>query len=57
MKLGGNIIAFEVKGGLEKGRAFMDNIKLCSLSPNLGDTRTIIVHRHLASLQKKNDWK
>ena len=44
MKLGGNIIAFEVKGGLEKGRAFMDNIKLCSLSPNLGDTRTIIVH-------------
>ena len=22
----------------------MDNIKLCSLSPNLGDTRTIIVH-------------
>jgi len=44
MKLGGNIIAFEVKGGIESGRKFMDNIKLCSLSPNLGDTRTIIVH-------------
>ncbi|NAW50068.1 aminotransferase class I/II-fold pyridoxal phosphate-dependent enzyme [Elizabethkingia argentiflava] len=44
MKLGGNIIAFEVKGGLEKGRHFMDHIQLCSLSPNLGDTRTIIVH-------------
>jgi len=44
MKLGGNIIAFEVKGGIESGRKFMDNIRLCSLSPNLGDTRTIIVH-------------
>jgi len=44
MKLGGNIVAFEVKGGIEAGRAFLDKIKLCSLSPNLGDTRTIVTH-------------
>jgi O-succinylhomoserine sulfhydrylase len=44
MKLGGNIVAFEIKGGLEAGRAFLDTIKLCSLSPNLGDTRTIVTH-------------
>jgi len=44
MRLGGNIIAFEVKGGLEGGRAFFDNIKMCSLSANLGDTRTIVTH-------------
>ncbi len=44
MKLGGNIVAFEIKGGLEAGRAFLDKIKLCSLSPNLGDTRTIVTH-------------
>lgn len=44
MILGGNIVAFEIKGGLEVGRAFIDKIRLCSLSPNLGDTRTIVTH-------------
>ncbi|OOG71849.1 PLP-dependent aspartate aminotransferase family protein [Flavobacterium sp. A45] len=44
MKLGGNIVAFEIKGGIEAGRAFLNKIKLCSLSPNLGDTRTIVTH-------------
>jgi O-succinylhomoserine sulfhydrylase len=44
MKAGGNVVAFEIKGGLEAGRNFLDKIKLCSLSPNLGDTRTIVTH-------------
>ena len=44
MKLGGNIVAFEVKGGIEAGRRFLNNIKMCSLSANLGDTRTIVTH-------------
>ncbi|UFH46840.1 aminotransferase class I/II-fold pyridoxal phosphate-dependent enzyme [Flavobacterium galactosidilyticum] len=44
MILGGNIVAFEIKGGLEAGRIFIDKIRLCSLSPNLGDTRTIVTH-------------
>jgi O-succinylhomoserine sulfhydrylase len=44
MKLGGNIVAFEIKGGVEAGRIFLDAIKLCSLSANLGDTRTIVTH-------------
>lgn len=44
MKLGGNIIAFEVKGGVVGGRSFLNKIKMCSLSANLGDTRTIITH-------------
>ena len=44
MLLGGNIIAFEVEGGLEGGRTFLDAIKMCSLSANLGDTRTIVTH-------------
>ncbi len=44
MKQGGNIVAFEVKGGIEAGRKFIDAIKLCSLSANLGDTRSIITH-------------
>ena len=44
MKLGGNIVAFELKGGLEKGRYFLDSLKMLSLSANLGDTRTIATH-------------
>lgn len=44
MRLGGNIVAFEVKGGIEAGRSFLNKIKLCSLSANLGDTRTIVTH-------------
>lgn len=44
MKLGGNIVAFEVKGGIEAGRNFLNKIKMCSLSANLGDTRTIVTH-------------
>ena len=44
MKKGGNIISFEVKGGLEAGRKFIDATQLCSLSANLGDSRSIITH-------------
>jgi len=44
MALGGNIIAFEIKGGVDGGRQFLDALQLCSLSANLGDTRTIITH-------------
>ncbi len=44
MKLGGNILAIELKGGLEAGKNFLNAIKMCSLSANLGDTRTIVTH-------------
>lgn len=44
MSLGGNIIAFEIKGGIEAGKVFLNKIKLCSLSANIGDTRTIVTH-------------
>ncbi|SHI79233.1 trans-sulfuration enzyme family protein [Aquimarina spongiae] len=44
MKLGGNIVAFEVKGGVQGGKTFFDSIQMCSLSANLGDTRTIVTH-------------
>jgi O-succinylhomoserine sulfhydrylase len=44
MKLGGNVIAFEINGGLEAGRKFLNQIKMCSLSANLGDSRTIVTH-------------
>ena len=44
MLKGGNIIAFDLIGGLEAGQNFINAIELCSLSSNLGDSRTIITH-------------
>ena len=44
MKLGGNIVYFELKGGLEAGHEFIDKIQMCSRSANLGDSRTIVTH-------------
>ncbi len=44
MRAGGGIVAFEVEGGLEKGRNLLDNLKMASLTANLGDTRTIVSH-------------
>ena len=44
MKLGGGIVTFELKGGLEQGRRFLDSLKMISHTPNLGDSRTIAVH-------------
>jgi O-succinylhomoserine sulfhydrylase len=44
MKAGGGIVAFSIRGGLENGRKFLNALKLCSLTANLGDTRTIATH-------------
>ena len=44
MKYGGGIITFVVKGGIERGSQFLDNLKMLSLSANLGDSRTIATH-------------
>jgi len=44
MKNGGGIVCFELKGGIESGRTFLNNIKMLSLTANLGDTRSIASH-------------
>lgn len=44
MKLGGNIVTIEIEGGLASGRTFLNAIEMCSLTANLGDTRTIVSH-------------
>jgi O-succinylhomoserine sulfhydrylase len=44
MKQGGGIVTFEVKGGLDQGRNFLNSLKMISHTPNLGDTRTIAIH-------------
>jgi O-succinylhomoserine sulfhydrylase len=44
MKHGGGIVTFEIKGGLDQGRRFLNALKMISHTPNLGDTRTIAIH-------------
>lgn len=44
MKNGGGIFCFELSGGLEAGRRFLDKLKMLSLTANLGDTRSIASH-------------
>jgi len=44
MTNGGGIVCFEIKGGLEAGRKFLNSLKMLSLTANLGDTRSIASH-------------
>lgn len=44
MKNGGGVVCFELKGGLESGRRFLDSLQMLSLTANLGDTRSIASH-------------
>lgn len=44
MSGGGAVVAFTLDGGLEQGKRFLDAIEMCSLTANLGDTRTIVSH-------------
>jgi O-succinylhomoserine sulfhydrylase len=41
---GGAIVSFVVKGGRENAWKVIDATKLCSITANLGDTRTTITH-------------
>lgn len=44
MSNGGGILTFELKGGLDSGRRFLNALQLCSMTNNLGDSRTIASH-------------
>jgi O-succinylhomoserine sulfhydrylase len=44
MRLGGGLVTFEVKGGIDRGRKFLNALEMISHSANLGDTRSIATH-------------
>ncbi len=44
MQNGGGILCFDLKGGLDSGRKFLDNLQMLSKTANLGDTRSIASH-------------
>jgi O-succinylhomoserine sulfhydrylase len=55
MKAGGGIVTFLVKGGLERGRKFLDVTEMASHSANLGDSRTIVTHPASTTHSKLTD--
>ena len=44
MKLGGGMLSFELKGGIESGRIFLNSLSMMSVTANLGDSRSIATH-------------
>ncbi len=44
MSNGGGIITFELKGGIESGRHFLNALQMLSMTNNLGDSRSIASH-------------
>lgn len=44
MTRGGGMVSFIARGGVDRGRQFLDAIQMSSLTANLGDTRTIVTH-------------
>ncbi|MCO6501164.1 MAG: aminotransferase class I/II-fold pyridoxal phosphate-dependent enzyme [Vicingus serpentipes] len=55
MYAGGGIVTFIVKGGLEKGKRFLDKLKMISMTANLGDSRTIATHPASTTHSKLTD--
>ena len=41
---GGSIFTFEIKGGAEKARTFIDNLELFSLLANVADVKSLVIH-------------
>ncbi len=40
----GGIVGFGIKGGLEAGKKFIDNVKLLSHLANIGDAKSLVIH-------------
>jgi O-acetylhomoserine (thiol)-lyase len=51
----GSIVVFGVKGGLEAGRALIDNVVLSSHVANVGDARTLVIHPASTTHEQLNE--
>lgn len=43
-ELFGSMIAFGIKGGVQAGKSFVNNVELASLVANVGDAKTLVIH-------------
>ncbi|HEY2814200.1 MAG TPA: aminotransferase class I/II-fold pyridoxal phosphate-dependent enzyme [Acidimicrobiales bacterium] len=44
MTTGGTVLTFELAGGLEAGRTFVESVELAQVAPSLGGPETLVVH-------------
>ncbi len=51
----GSMLSFGIKGGIEAGKAFVDNVKLSSLLANVGDAKTLVIHPASTTHQQLSD--
>ncbi len=40
----GALVTFEIRGGLEAGKKFINSVKLLSLLANIGDAKSLVIH-------------
>ncbi len=43
-RLGGGMLAFELRGGVDAGVRFLESVRLCTLAENLGAVETLVTH-------------
>ncbi|HVN11243.1 MAG TPA: O-acetylhomoserine aminocarboxypropyltransferase/cysteine synthase family protein [Kineosporiaceae bacterium] len=51
----GAVFSFGVHGGRRAGRAFIENLELCSHLANIGDVRTLVIHPASTTHQQLSD--
>ncbi len=51
----GSMVVFGIKGGLEAGKKFINNLKLTSLLANVGDAKTLVIHPASTTHQQLSD--
>jgi O-acetylhomoserine (thiol)-lyase len=52
---GGSLVVFEIKGGAEKGKAFIDNLKLFSHVANVGDCKSLAINPATTTHSQMNE--
>lgn len=51
----GSMLSFGIKGGIDAGKAFVNNVKLASLLANVGDAKTLVIHPASTTHQQLSD--
>ena len=52
---GGSIFTFEIKGGEQKAKDFIDNLELFSLLANVADVKSLVIHPYSTTHAELND--
>ena len=51
----GSMLSFGIKGGIDAGKNFVNNVQLSSLLANVGDAKTLVIHPASTTHQQLNE--